>query len=576
MKLFTLVTKNLFFLLSFVTTSVTVFSQTASISPSTSQTTFAGGSIEFTTTRSNGFSGTGSYTYTWSAPGATISGTNPYIVSGGGSGSSTKTITFPSAGTYNVSCTVSRGTTTVSTSTVSVEVFSPNLYSTSGTGTVKAYRVNSVLGIVNYGPVTVFTPSGSTAGLGKNKANVNDPEGNLYYILNTSGNNGAVQIYSATPTGSSNVSVGTIDMNGTGDNTSLGFVRLGFDANGKGWIIAGDGASALYIASFQGNGVNPISNVNTFSNSTLTIAGGAASDFQNGDLAISASGTLYALANITGGDTYIYTLNSLTTPTTLTKKWTVQTGGATFSGSVNGVAWTQTGSMHISTANGIYFIDQTTTNSVSGTVQASLISSTTGLTDLASSEFPGQSTLPVVYSEFKVKKNGSNAELAWTTENEINNDHFIVERSTDGVRFQKAGTVNAKGSGASKQSYSFIDPLGSSAIVYYRLQQVDVSGASTYSNIISLRNSENKVGKINVYPNPFVSDIKVQVQSDKKDDLIVRVSNMAGQVVLTKKFTLQTGDNVIVLTGVETLKTGIYSVEMITDGWKTVQRVTKQ
>jgi hypothetical protein len=288
MKLFTLFSKRLFLLLSFVTAYVTTNAQSASISPSTTQTTFAGGSIDFTTTRSSGFTGTGAYTYTWSASGATISGTNPYVISGGSSSSSTKTITFPSAGSYSVSCTVSRGTTSVSTSTITVNVFTPNLYSTSGTGTVKAYKVNSVLGTIDYGPVDVFTPSGSTAGLGKNKANVNDPEGNLYYILNTGGNNGVVQLYSATPTGSSNVSVGSIDMNGAGDNTSLGFVRLGFDANGKGWIIAGDGASNIYIASFQGNGVNAISNINTFSNTTLTVSGGSAADFQNGDLAIAA------------------------------------------------------------------------------------------------------------------------------------------------------------------------------------------------------------------------------------------------------------------------------------------------
>lgn len=573
MKIFTLVKGRLFLFLLFIAISSALSAQTLTISPATTQSTFAGGSINFLADPSGFSGGGGSYTYTWNASGATVSGSNPTVTT---SGSNTKTITFPSAGSYSISCTVSRGSTTLTTTTVTVNVFTPNLYSTSGTGTVKAYQVNPVTGAIVNGPVDVFTPTSSTAGLGKNKANVNDPQGCLYYILNTNSNSGVVQIYAATPTGSSNVSVGSIDMNGSGNNNDLGFVRLGFDGNGKGWIIAGDGSTSLYIASFQGNGTNAISNVNTFGNSTLTISGGSASEFQNGDLAISAGGTLYALANVTGADTYIYTLNSLTTPTTLTKKWTVQTGGAQFSGSVNGVAWTQTGSMHISTGNGIYFIDQTTANSAASTVQCTLINSVSGLTDLASSEFPSQSTLPVVYSSFNVKKNGSNADLSWTTENETSNDHFIVQRSTDGVRFQNIGTINSKGNGSSQQSYSYSDALGVSSIVYYRLQQVDVSGTSTYSNIVALRVSENRAGKINVYPNPFVSDIKLQVQADKKEDLVVRISNMTGQVVLAKKYTLQTGDNVIVITGIESLKSGIYSVEMITDGWKTVQRVTKQ
>lgn len=570
-------------MLSFATASVTIYAQSASISPSFTQTTFAGGSINFTATRGNNNWGSNSnsatYSYLWSISGGsyTISDSNPASVGSGGF-SNQKTITFSSAGTYTVSCTVTRTSNgnTATTSSVTVNVFTPNLYSTSGTGTVKAYQVNPVTGAIINGPVDIFTPTQSTAGLGKNKANVNDPQGCLYYILNTSNNSGTVRIYAATPTGTGNTQVGSIDMNGSGDNTSLGFVRLGFDGNGKGWIIAGDGGSALYIASFQGNGTNNISNVNTFGNATLTISGGSASDFQNGDLAISAGGTLYALANITGGNTYIYTLNSLTSPSTLTKKWTVQTGGGQFTGtSVNGVAWTQTGSLHITTGNGIYFIDQTTANSAASTVQCTLISSVTGLTDLASSEFPSNSTLPVVYSSFNVKKSGSNAELVWTTENETNNDHFVVQRSTDGVHFQNIGSVTSKGNGSIQQTYNYTDAVGTYSIVYYRLQQVDVSGSSTYSSIVALRLSYNKA-KIAVYPNPFASDMKLQIQSDKKEDLVVRISNMTGQVVLAKKYTLQSGDNVIVLTGVESLKAGIYSVEMITDGWKSVQRVTKQ
>ncbi|MBK6827139.1 MAG: hypothetical protein IPG86_09780 [Chitinophagaceae bacterium] len=66
------------------------------------------------------------------------------------------------------------------------------------------------------------------------------------------------------------------------------------------WLGFRDGSGNIYIASFQGNGVNPISSVNTFGNTSLTVnAPGTAAEFQNGDLAITANGTLYALANVT-------------------------------------------------------------------------------------------------------------------------------------------------------------------------------------------------------------------------------------------------------------------------------------
>lgn len=544
-----------------------------SISPNPTASTFTGGTVSFTSSVSN-FTGTGTITYTWSVS----PGTNgvDYIIPAGNS--SSKNIVFNSVDVYSVSVVASRGTESATSATTTVNVFQPNLYSTSGTGTVKAYRVNSVTGAILNGPADVFTPSGSTAGLGKNKANVNDANGNLYYILNTSSNNGVVQIYSVTPSGSGNVSVGSIDMNGTGDNTSLGFVRLGFDGTGKGWIIAGDGASAIYIASFQGNGSNPISNINTYGNAPLSVNGGLASEFQNGDLAISGTGVLYAMANVTGGDTYIYTLNSLLSPTTLNKKWTVQTAGGVFTGtSVNGVAWTQTGSLHISTGNGIYFIDQTTANQVSGTVQAVLINSFSGLTDLASSEFPANTSLPISYGEIKVRKEGSNAELSWTTLSEINNDYFVVERSTDGIRFVQAGIVDGKGNTGTKENYSFTDPLSTTAkVLYYRLRQVDADGKATISSVVSLRLNGTKLNNYAVYPNPFVSDIKLQIETDKQQEITVRISNASGQLVMSKKVILQLGDNIVVLQNLESLKTGIYMVELVGADWKHTQRISKQ
>lgn len=561
-----------------VTTTVTITAPppppAVSITPSASASAVVGGSLSFTSSTSN-FTGSGTITYTWSVSPGTAG--EEFVIPAGNS--SSKNILFNAAGEYSVSVVASRGSEVAASPITTATVFLPNLYSTSGTGAIRAYKINPIIGSVTNGPVDLISPSSSTAGLGKNKANANDPNGNLYYILNTSNNNGQVQIYSMSPTGAGNTSVGTIDLNGAGNNTSLGFVRIGFDANGKGWIIAGDGTANIYIASFQGNGTNAISNINTYSNTPLSFSGGgSAADFQNGDLAVGPNGVLYALANVTGADTYIYTLNSLITPTTLTRKWIVQTGGASFAGtSVNGVAWTQTGSLHISTGTGLYFIDQTTANSATGTVQSFLISSVSGLTDLASSEFPSNSTLPVSFGEVSVKKLGANAELNWITLNEINNDYFLVERSEDGINFKSAGKVFGKGGSSSQQFYSYLDPINSSAkVIYYRLKQFDLDGKTFFSNTVSLRLSGIKLNNYTVYPNPFAGDIKLQIETEKQTAMTVRISNVSGQVVVNKQVSLQKGQNIVVIPNLESLKPGMYIVEMISVDWKETLRVTKQ
>ena len=591
MKIFTFLRPEVFTKL-FIVFAGTMFSAvlvaqpTSTITAPSAGTTAAvvGGTVSFTAQRNgnnaNWPGGNGNFTYTWnfvSGPGGGLTFTPASSTTSGSSSSTTATFTI--AGTYTVSCTINEGGggLTATSAVKTITVFLPNLYSASGSGTIKAYNVDPITGAVLDGPADIATPSSTTAGLGKNKLNVNDAAGSLYYILNTSNNSGIVQIRSVSPTGTNDVSVGSIDMNGGGNNTSLEFVRLGFDKNGKGWIIAGDGITSIYISSFQGNGSNPITNINTFGNNPLTINGGNAADFQNGDLAISGSGVLYALANVTGGNTYIYTLNSLVTPTALTKKWTVQTNGGVFTGtSVNGVAWTLTGSLHISTSNGIYFIDQTTANQLSGTVQATQISSISGLTDMASSEFPSASSLPVRFGEFSVIKSGNNAGLTWTTYSEINNDRFEVERSTDAVYFESVGSVKSKGNTGLKQTYTFNDPLLSSApVLYYRVKQVDFDGSFAYTIIVPLRLKGTNVRKYSLYPNPFVSNIKLQVTSDNKQPVSVRISSINGQLLINKGFELQKGENILVVSNMETLKKGIYILEISGTGWKETQRIIK-
>jgi len=533
--------------------------------------TIATGSVSFTAATSN-FTGSGTITYTWSVSPGTAG--VDYVIPAGNS--NTKSITFNTLGEYTVTVVATRGAQSASSSSAAT-VFQPNLYSTSGTGSIRAYRINPVTGAIQYGPVSIATPVESTAGLGKNRANANDANGNLYYILNTNTNSGQVQIYSVSPTGGTSTSVGTIDMNGAGNTGDLGFVRLAFDQNGLGWIIAGDGSTNIYIASFRGNGSAAISNVNTYGNATLTFSGaGSAADFQNGDVAFGPGNVLYALANVTGGDTYIYTLNSTTTPTTLTRKWTVQTGGGAFTGtSVNGVAWTQTGSLHISTGTGIYFIDQTTVNSSNSTVQATQVLNFSGLTDLASSEFPSQSTLPVSFGDVAVKKAGANAEVSWTTLSEFNNSHFIVERSTDAVSFKTVGTVAGKGNSSFTQNYSFTDVAVSGTVIYYRIKQVDVDGTSSYSKTVALRSGSARINNYTVYPNPFVSNIKVQIDAKEKEDVMIRINNLTGQTLITKRVTVQAGNNIVVFDNLQQLQNGLYMIEVIAKDGKHTQKLIK-
>lgn len=550
--------------------TVNVVAPSVSISP-TSVSSVLGGSASFSASPSN-FPGSGGYTYTWSvSPG--IAGID-YVIPAGNS--SSKTITFNNQTSYTVTVIATRSSQNASAS-AAVNVFVPNLYSTSGSGAIRAYEINPVTGVIVHGPVSIADPVSSTAALGKSRVTAADGEGRLYYLPNTSSNAGSITIYSVNPSGGASTNVGTIDLNGA-SNTDLGFVRLAFDQNGIGWILAGDGSSNVYIASFRGRGSNSIDQVNTYSNAPLTFSGsGSASEFQNGDIAFGPGNTLYALANISGGNTYIYTLNSTTTPSTLSRRWTVQSNGNVFSGSVNGIAWTITGSMHLSTGDGIYFIDQTTANGGAGTVQATKVLDLSNLTDLASSEFPAQSSLPVSFGDVSVKKASANAEVNWSTIVEITNDHFIVERSDDAVNFKAVGKVATKnGNSSFTQYYTYSDAIGTAnAVIYYRIKQVDTDGNSSYSKIVALRLGNARISNFTAYPNPFVSNVKLQIDIQQKEDVMIRINSLTGQTLATKRISLQAGSNIVVVDNLEKLQPGTYVLEVITKEGKNIQKLIK-
>ena len=94
-----------------------------------------------------------------------------------------------------------------------------------------------------------------------------------------------------------------------------------------------------------------------------------------------------------------------------------------------------------------------------------------------------------------VEKNGV-VNLSWATASEVNASHFAIERSIDGVNFQKIGTVAAQNK---PSTYHFADDAPLSIGAYYRLLEVDFNGKATISKAVFV---EKATQRLTVYPNP--------------------------------------------------------------------------
>ena len=99
--------------------------------------------------------------------------------------------------------------------------------------------------------------------------------------------------------------------------------------------------------------------------------------------------------------------------------------------------------------------------------------------------------------------------LEWITENEEMTATFVIEKSTDGRRFQAIGTVPAQGFSVERTHYSFLDEAVKTS-AYYRLRMLDQDGTTSFSDIIFLAHQAATDPSIEVYPNPFNSQLTFQ------------------------------------------------------------------
>ena len=191
---------------------------------------------------------------------------------------------------------------------------------------------------------------------------------------------------------------------------------------------------------------------------------------------------------------------------------------------------------------------------------------------------PSGGPLDVKLSSFTaVLYNSNSGLLTWVSESETNSNRFEIERSDDAIKFEKRGLVNSSGNSSTKKTYNYTDPLNtSSKIVYYRLKMVDNDGKYNYSKIIAIKlNGGLSNESFSVYPNPFISDIKVKLFSQQDVIATFRILSFEGRELVNRKISVQKGDNIVVLKDFGTLSNGNYILEVTTATDKFISKITK-
>lgn len=180
--------------------------------------------------------------------------------------------------------------------------------------------------------------------------------------------------------------------------------------------------------------------------------------------------------------------------------------------------------------------------------------------------YSGAFVLPVEISSFSLKTVNRNTILSWTTESEINNDKFIIERSLDGRRYMQIGQEMGNGNTSVKKSYSFVDNSTQVGMNFYRLKQVDYNGEYEYSAILTAEISD---GTISIYPTTTTSTVQLDLGAEKTATIVVYSVN--GQIVSNQTVSVSNSE-----IDLSTLNAGIYYIKVETAGEVFTQQVIKQ
>jgi len=156
--------------------------------------------------------------------------------------------------------------------------------------------------------------------------------------------------------------------------------------------------------------------------------------------------------------------------------------------------------------------------------------------------------LPVQMTGLFAAISGLEVELSWSTQSEVNNYGFEVERKSvssyglrvpssqpetrnpePGTTWSKVGFVEGFGTSTSPRSYSYHESLPGAGRYAYRLRQIDRDGTSRLTESMEIETAVSLSSSLQTYPNPFNPVTRVRFTVGEQGRARVSVFNIIGE-----------------------------------------------
>jgi len=187
--------------------------------------------------------------------------------------------------------------------------------------------------------------------------------------------------------------------------------------------------------------------------------------------------------------------------------------------------------------------------------------------------------LPVELVKFTACRQGADARLNWRTASEKNNAYFDVERSLDGLLFERVGRVAGQGSSAQVHDYQLADAKVARygvPTLYYRLQQVDADGTAAFSAVRTVAVESATALLVSAWPNPSAgAGPHIRIEQPFAGPLTATLTDAAGRRLAEFRTTDRVSVEVLE-TETSALSSGVYLLRVTTAGTSQVLKLVRE
>lgn len=147
---------------------------------------------------------------------------------------------------------------------------------------------------------------------------------------------------------------------------------------------------------------------------------------------------------------------------------------------------------------------------------------------------------PVIFLNVSTQPNGNTLNVVWATQSEVNNNYFVIERSTDSVNYTVIGNVMGSGNSNNQVNYVFNDNTVQPGEDYcYRISQYDFDGNFAFASVTCHQmalglNDQERISDLQLksFPNPVVNFFQLDWQDEIAFEKIT-LYDISGKLIFT-------------------------------------------